>query len=122
MTVFWFLIAVVVVPCIFGFPVAAHPNLKSLSLPARLSLTWAVGSFALTVVLTLCSAVRLPWTPWLVVLLGAPAVVMTVKTWRWVPPSWREQPRPRPPGCRAFGGGTIPPPHHRSYFFQGGFG
>jgi hypothetical protein len=63
-----FLAAVLGASAVLGLPVAVHPNLGHLSLPARASVAWATGSLFLTISLTILSAIGLKWTPWWIML------------------------------------------------------
>jgi len=72
-----FLVAVLGPSVILGLPVAVHPELRHLSVAARASIAWAIGCFFLTVALTLISAIGLPWTPWLIVLVCCAALTLS---------------------------------------------
>lgn len=77
MTGIVFLAAVLGAPVVLGLPVAAHPTLRHLSLPARGSLAWAAGSLILTLVLTSLSSVGLKWTPWWILLACIAALALS---------------------------------------------
>lgn len=78
MTVAAFVAAIVAVPCAVGLPVGFHRTLRRLSLVARVSLAWTAGSLAVAVLLTLSSALGLPWSPWPVVCIACLALATTV--------------------------------------------
>ena len=77
MTGFVFLVAVLGPSVILGLPVAVHPQLRHLSLAARASVAWATGCLFLTVMLTVISAIGLPWTPWWIVLACCTALALS---------------------------------------------
>jgi hypothetical protein len=72
-----FLAAVLGAPVVLGLPIAAHPTLGHLSLPARVSLAWAAGSLILTMVLTSLSAIGLRWTLWWILLACIAALALS---------------------------------------------
>ncbi len=63
-----FLAAVIFFPLTLGLPVAVQPSLDRLSPVARAALAWAAGCLGLTMLLTLLSAVGIPWTLWSIAL------------------------------------------------------
>ncbi len=87
MTTVVFLAAVLGISIVLGLPVVAHPTLRHVSVAARLSLAWTMGSLILTMVLTFLSAIGARWTGWWMLLACVTAIALALRMLRMAGPA-----------------------------------